>query len=121
MIGTSQILLHPLPKSGRNLDNIQLIGLLALLLRNRKNLSPLCQDVLHSKGKFLLVKAMSMVNHNTLYNNTEILKVNELGDDLLEMHLVALVCLKHVRMSKFLYLALPLQDLVKMLMILNHK
>ena len=121
MIGTSQISLHPLPISGRNLDNNQSIGLLALLLRNRKNLSLLCRDVLRAKGKYLLVKAMSMVNHDTLYNNSKTLKVNELGDNLLEMHLVALVCLKHVRMSKFLYLALPLQDPVKMLTILNYK
>ena len=64
---------------------------------------------------------MSMVNHDTLHNNSETLKVSELGDDLLEMHLVALVYLKHVRMSKFLYIALPLQDPVKTLTILNHK
>ena len=121
MIGIFQISLHPLPKSSRNLDNSLLKGLLALLLCNRKNLSPSCQDVLCSKGKFLLVRAMSMVNHDTLHNNLETLKVNELGEDLLEMHLVTLVCLKHIRMSKFLYLALPLQDLVKMLTILNHK
>ena len=35
---------------------------------------------------------MSMVNHNTLHNNSETLKVNKLGDNLLEKHLVALVC-----------------------------
>ena len=121
MIGISQISLHPLPISGKNLDNKQLIGLLALLLCNRKNLSLLCRDVLYDKGKFLLVKAMSMVNHDTLHNNSETVKVNELGDDLLEKHLVALVCLKQVGMSKFLYLALPLQDLMKTLMILKHK
>ena len=121
MIGISQISLHPLPISGKNLDNKQLIGLLALLLCNRKNLSLLCQDVLRSKGKYLLVRAMSMVNHDTLHNNLETLKVNELGEDLLEMHLVTLVCLKHVRMSKFLYLALPLQDPIKTLMTLKHK
>ena len=110
MIGISQISLHPLPISGRNPYNNPLKGLLALLLRNRKNLSLLCRDVLRGKGKYLLVKAMSMVNHDTLHNNSETLKVNELGDDLLEKHLIAPVCLKHVRMSKFLYLALPLQD-----------
>ena len=121
MIGISQISLHPLPNSGKNLDNNQLKGLLALLLHNRKILSLLCRDVLRDKGKYLLVKAMSMVNHNILHNNSETLKVNKLGEDLLEIHLVALVCLKHIRMSKFLYLALPLQGLVKMLTILNHK
>ena len=121
MIGISQISLHPLPISGRNLDNNQLKGPLALLLCNRKNLSLLCQDILCNKGEYLLVRAMSMVNHNTLHNNSETLKVNELGDSLLGMHLVALVCPKHVRMSKFLYLALHLQNPVKMLMTLKHK
>ena len=64
---------------------------------------------------------MSMVNHDTLYNNSETLKVNELRDDLLVKYLVALVYLRQVEMSKFLYLALPLQDLMKMLAILNYK
>ena len=67
------------------------------------------------------MKAMSIVNHDTLHNNSETLKVNKLEEDLLVRHLVALVCPKQVRMSKFLYLALPLQDLIKTLTILIYK
>ena len=67
------------------------------------------------------MRAMSIVNHNTLHNNSETLKVNKLEEDLLVRHLVALVYPKQVRMSKFLYLALPLQDLIKTLIILIYK
>ena len=67
------------------------------------------------------MRAMSIVNHNTLHNNSEILRVNKLGDGLLVRHLVALVCHKQVRISRFLTLALPLQDLMKTLTILKHK
>ena len=110
IIMISLIILHPLSIRDWNLSMNCLKGNQVLLLCNRKNLSLLCQDVLRDKGKYLLMKAMSMVNHDTLHNNSETLKVNELGDDSLGKHLIAPVCLKHVRMSKFLYLALPLQD-----------
>ena len=121
MTRTSLITLHPSPQKDRNPCRNRLLGNQVLLLHNRKNLSLSCQDVLHGKGEFQLVKAMSMVNHDTLYNNSETLKVNELRDDLLVKYLVALVYLRQVEMSKFLYLALPLQDLMKMLAILNYK
>ena len=121
MIMKFLISLYPLPKRDRDPYRYCLLGNQVLLLYNRKNLSLLCQDVLYSKEKFLLMKAMSMVNHDTLHNNSETLKVNKLRDNLLVKHLVALVCLKQVRMSKFLYLALLLQNPIKTLMILIHK
>ena len=67
------------------------------------------------------MKAMSMMNHDTLHNSLKTLRINKLGDNLLVRHLVALVCSKQVKMSRFLTLALPLQDPIKTLMTLKHK